>query len=97
MQNKTEFIREIESITLEVQQELDKRKAGIKGDGNVFQLELALDELREVKESIINNKRPAKVKRRLQIPWFITDSWSPGSVLGNHLISIAHRYEEMWK
>lgn len=94
MHNNTEFIREIESVTLEVQQELVKRKGGIKGDGTVVHLELALRELGELKDMIINNRLPPKAKRRLDIIWHITDSWKNHTPLGDHLLALERKYIE---
>ena len=96
MQNKTEFIREIESVTLEVQQELSKRKEESKGYVTALQLQLeqALDELTELKDRVLNNKLPPKGKRAFAIAWHVVDSWSNDSVLGDKILVLERKYRD---
>lgn len=93
MQSHSDFIKEIESVATEVEQELKKRQEGSKGDGTIGQLTLALSELKKLKNMVLSDKLPPKEKRWLEITWFITDSWGDNSALGHKLLVIADKYK----
>jgi hypothetical protein len=94
MQKYNDFLKELETIKQDVEKALSERKMGMQGDGNIGQLELALNELNTIKDLIDKDKLPPKGKRWLEISWFITDSWRDDSILGNKILRLTNIYQD---
>jgi hypothetical protein len=93
MPDHPEFIQEIAAAIKELKQELNNRQHGIPGEGTVAQLGIIIRELILLENSIKIGDLPPKNKRDLSLTWFIKDSWSDSSVLGDKLLSLAHKYK----
>ena len=88
-----EFLQEIEILIKELEQELTNRKSGIIGEGTVEQLELFIEELKKIQNMVMTNSLPPKGQRYTAFTWYITDSWSNNSQLGNKLCALADKYK----
>ena len=88
-----DFILELNAIIPELEQELADRRKGIAGDGTVEQLILFIDEMKKMQSMAISNNLPPKVQRHTAFTWYITDSWSHNSQLGNKLCALADKYK----
>jgi hypothetical protein len=87
------FVKELDSIILELEHELVNREKGIPGDGTVEQLILFIDELKKIRDMAILNSLPPKKQRRTAFSWHIVDSWNHDSQLGDRLCEIADKYK----
>lgn len=91
--NLQNFIQELNAVILELEHELVNREMGIAGDGTVKQLTLFIKELKKIQNMATVNNLPLKSQRHTAFTWYITDSWSHSSQLGNKLFEIADKYK----
>lgn len=92
--NLQDFILELNAIIPELEKELANRKMGIAGDGTVEQLILFIDEIIKIYIIAVSNNLPPKAQRQTAFTWYITDSWSHNSQLGNKLCALADKYKK---
>jgi hypothetical protein len=95
MINHNKFIKEIKQTIDEVKIVLEKRQKGIQGDGSIDQLQMILQNLERIMYEVISGNVPPKINRMSSMGWFITDSWSLSSPLGEKIIEIEHKYKEL--
>lgn len=90
-----DFIKELDLVVNELRKEIKNRKAGIKGDGSVGQLEFFLDELEQIRNKVLSNAIPPKAQRYVAYTWYITDSWdlTSDSLLRKMLMNLADKYK----
>jgi hypothetical protein len=73
--------------------EIDNRKYGINGNGNILQLQLIKEELLNIKMLIQTNSLPNKEERFTAFSRYVIDEWDLNSLLGEKLCEIADKYK----
>lgn len=92
-----ELIEAIDNVMPELEKEIEDRKKGVPGYGEVDQLEFIKEELEELRKMAIENRLPPKNKRALQYTWFFTDGWKVEPQIEGKLCDIATMYERQLK
>jgi hypothetical protein len=88
-----DLISEIKAIIPELEVEVQNRKNGIEGDGNVQQLEFIRDELEQIKNYALTNNLPSKEMRYTSFSRYVVDEWDAKSILGQRLCELADKYK----
>lgn len=92
-----ELIEAIDDVMPELEKEIENRKNGIPGYGEVDELEFIKEELEELKKMAVENRLPPKNKRGLSYPWYFTDGWEVEPKIKSKLWDIARMYERQLK
>lgn len=89
------FIDEISQVIVEIKNAFDQRQTGISGDGTLEELERFLQNLERLKNEVESGDLPPKSSRTSSMGWFITDTWSLSSPLGEKIIKIENKYKKL--
>ncbi|SHF05424.1 hypothetical protein SAMN02745195_01746 [Thermoanaerobacter uzonensis DSM 18761] len=92
-----ELIEAIDDVIPELEKEIENRKKGIPGYGEINQLEFIKKELEELRKMAIENRLPPKNKRALEYPWYFTDGWEVEPQIKRKLWDVARMYERQLK
>ncbi|MGB9679678.1 MAG: hypothetical protein ACPL3A_06705 [Thermoanaerobacteraceae bacterium] len=92
-----ELIEAIDDVIPELEKEIENRKKGIPGYGEVDELEFIKEELEKVKKMAVENRLPPKNKRAFEYTWYFTDGWEVESQIEDKLLDIATMYERQLK
>jgi len=94
----SDLIEEIDAVLPKVNKELENRKQGIPGYGEIEQLEAIKEELEEIKKMALENKLPPKGERWVKYAWYFThENWKIEPSIEEELWDIADIYHRKLK